>query len=1222
MKSTTGKLLSLLLALAMLLPGAGLLSVLSEAETTYKVGDIIEFGGYPQTKVTDDATLSALNARVTKSDWVSYGYYAYDKNAGEGVPGDWMKYCDIELDGAKYRGVTFSQYRPIYTSSGSPSAHDSPQCKAGYYVDRVYWFKYEPLKWRVLDPGTGLVLCESVIDSQPYTVYTKNTDVGNDYDQSFIRMWLNNTFVGTAFSGDELALIDETKLNNNDAAGGNRNSTTDRIFMLSKDEVNRNEYGLDGGAVPAYGTDYARSQGAHEKEFTVVSNNSWTVITQPLWRLRTPAEGNEKAVVVGMVTNPDTNDYFFEYNVAQTNDGIRPAFSFKDGIRESVNPNGHTHNWSDWTGDGLDRHVRTCSLCGANDYADHTWGDWTYTIRPTCLAWGAGSRACTECGYARAETIPPDPDNHSKKYTVITAATCKAEGERSAVCTRCGKDLGTEAIPVDPSAHVWNDGVAISGSQIKYTCTLCGKTKTVSAYQNGDTFQFGAYPQTRVTSAGTISALNERGNSATWYSYRYSSGTGSYGSMQAGDWMQYCDVTYGTAKYRGVKFTNYRPSSTIQAATDANSGQDEQGYTTNTTYWFKWEPLYWRVLHPGNADKGFESLVVCEKVIDAQAFSNTVYFGKPVDQYGHEGDPNYFSDAAFQHYMADYSASSLRHWLINDFYNTAFSAEERQKIKYSEIEGEFYRYYGYDYHVPWDGRGRGDYIITDKVFALSYSQAKQYDYWGSGVNNNNAETRGALPTDYALCQGGLSVSSITGTTTWWLSTGISETALYGAEVINRLNSYNVNGVRPAFSFVDDIIEPSNNSAGGNGIYADDAELSHTWDKGAVITAATCNAEGEKVFTCLNCGEVKTETIPLADHDWNSWKSAGEKQHMRVCKTDASHVQYEDHAWNAGMQTKPPTCAADGVTTYTCTVCKTTRKETVDKLPHAWGEWAQYDEEYHVRVCANDEEHKDYVLHSWDSGKETKPTTTAAEGEKTFTCTVCKATKTEPIPMLPSSITVTGGTASLASAVKGTGVTVTASAPPEGKAFEKWEVVKGGVKLADETKATTTFVMGSSPVEIKAVFKDLPPAEHSITVTSGTASVASAAKGVTVVITAAAAPEGKVFDKWEVIKGGVTLADDSQGRTSFVMGDENVEVKATYKDASVQPSVMLGDVDGNGEINSADARLCLRRAVDLETYEKGSDKFIACDVDKNNEVTSADARKILRAAVDLEDPAKW
>ena len=70
------------------------------------------------------------------------------------------------------------------------------------------------------------------------------------------------------------------------------------------------------------------------------------------------------------------------------------------------------------------------------------------------------------------------------------------------------------------------------------------------------------------------------------------------------------------------------------------------------------------------------------------------------------------------------------------------------------------------------------------------------------------------------------------------------------------------------------------------------------------------------------------------------------------------------------------------------------------------------------------------------------------------------------------------------------------------------------------------------------------------------------------------------------------------------------------------NMRLGDVDGNGEISSADARLCLRRAVDLETYEKGSAKFIVCDVDRNGEVTSADARLILRAAVDLEDPNSW
>ena len=61
----------------------------------------------------------------------------------------------------------------------------------------------------------------------------------------------------------------------------------------------------------------------------------------------------------------------------------------------------------------------------------------------------------------------------------------------------------------------------------------------------------------------------------------------------------------------------------------------------------------------------------------------------------------------------------------------------------------------------------------------------------------------------------------------------------------------------------------------------------------------------------------------------------------------------------------------------------------------------------------------------------------------------------------------------------------------------------------------------------------------------------------------------------------------------------------------------GDIDGDGDVTSADARLALRRAVSLETFEKGSKKWVAADVDFNNDVTSADARLILRAAVGLD-----
>ncbi len=64
------------------------------------------------------------------------------------------------------------------------------------------------------------------------------------------------------------------------------------------------------------------------------------------------------------------------------------------------------------------------------------------------------------------------------------------------------------------------------------------------------------------------------------------------------------------------------------------------------------------------------------------------------------------------------------------------------------------------------------------------------------------------------------------------------------------------------------------------------------------------------------------------------------------------------------------------------------------------------------------------------------------------------------------------------------------------------------------------------------------------------------------------------------------------------------------------------MDGDGKISSADARLALRRSVNLEDYPAGSAQYLACDVDADGKVTSADARLILRASVGLEDANAW
>ena len=80
-------------------------------------------------------------------------------------------------------------------------------------------------------------------------------------------------------------------------------------------------------------------------------------------------------------------------------------------------------------------------------------------------------------------------------------------------------------------------------------------------------------------------------------------------------------------------------------------------------------------------------------------------------------------------------------------------------------------------------------------------------------------------------------------------------------------------------------------------------------------------------------------------------------------------------------------------------------------------------------------------------------------------------------------------------------------------------------------------------------------EYTVTVIKGTASVAAGTpitdkiEPNTVVTVTADAPEaGKVFDKWVVLEGNVTLADATKATTTFTMPGNDVKLEATYKDA--------------------------------------------------------------------------
>lgn len=63
------------------------------------------------------------------------------------------------------------------------------------------------------------------------------------------------------------------------------------------------------------------------------------------------------------------------------------------------------------------------------------------------------------------------------------------------------------------------------------------------------------------------------------------------------------------------------------------------------------------------------------------------------------------------------------------------------------------------------------------------------------------------------------------------------------------------------------------------------------------------------------------------------------------------------------------------------------------------------------------------------------------------------------------------------------------------------------------------------------------------------------------------------------------------------------------------NVSLGDVNGDGKITSADARMILRHSARLETLK--DDVLTAADVNFDGKITSSDARTVLRVAAKLE-----
>ncbi len=292
---------------------------------------------------------------------------------------------------------------------------------------------------------------------------------------------------------------------------------------------------------------------------------------------------------------------------------------------------------------------------------------------------------------------------------------------------------------------------------------------------------FGSYPQSEVKDEALKLDLNEEiGNklpskdiSNGWTDYGYYID----GSVQG--YMWYIDVDYQGAKYRGVYFTSYRPRYAIYSSSTSNGNQHNNGYSANTVYWFKWEPITWRILKQEN-DK---ALIMADLIIDGQHF-----------------DAKYSSIDENTISPNNYAHSDIRVWLNDTFYNTAFDKFNKQNILKTSVDDRIIT-------IANNSKTHADDDTIDNVFLLSYSEVLCYDYGFDASYSAYDTARRLKTTPYAQCQGAYVYSKNSiykGCGWWWLrspnrNNGYQAYSIntYGQVIVNESVNYVSNGVVPA-----------------------------------------------------------------------------------------------------------------------------------------------------------------------------------------------------------------------------------------------------------------------------------------------------------------------------------------------------------------------------------------------------------------------------------------
>lgn len=313
------------------------------------LGDYILFGSYPKTIKADGIT-------INENDVDDYGYY-------------------LGSDGARYAKVNATPRMNTYVYSDGTTI----------VKDVEYYFKVEPIKWRILSESNGeaILLAEDVLNANiPFyntsskRTINEETIYANNYEYSTIRAWLNsyngtkysvtdyssfsagdyqnNGFYNQAFSQREKDIILTSVVNNSkittDSSSNpyESNNTNDKIWMLSyKDAIN---------SIYGFGTSAFNYEKTRKKLATdyALANNVYLDDSNGYWKLRSPDTSYDVSWCVR-----GSGQIYGAY-VTFTGAGVAPALK--------INLNASTYVNDDITSGYSIYNTGTMNLYGGNVY--------------------------------------------------------------------------------------------------------------------------------------------------------------------------------------------------------------------------------------------------------------------------------------------------------------------------------------------------------------------------------------------------------------------------------------------------------------------------------------------------------------------------------------------------------------------------------------------------------------------------------------------------------------------------------------------------------------------------------------------------------------------------------------------------------------------------------------------------------------------------------------